>query len=79
MFFITHFYTKKRAWYSHIDPSSPEETLSFDLIGRGVEWISGSQRIHEFQDLVDKIIKIGQKVEDYEIPYVQAFRYGMPP
>ena len=79
MVFITHFYTKKRAWYSHIDPSSPEETLSFDLIGRGVEWISGSQRIHEFQDLVDKIIKIGQKVEDYEIPYVQAFRYGMPP
>ncbi|MFA6602999.1 MAG: aspartate--tRNA(Asn) ligase [Candidatus Shapirobacteria bacterium] len=77
--FITHFYTKKRAWYSHTDPENPEETLSFDLIGRGVEWISGSQRIHEYDDLVAKIIKVGQKPEDYEIPYVQAFRYGMPP
>ena len=77
--FITHFPTKKRAWYSFADPANPEETLSFDLIGRGVEWISGSQRINDFQQLIDKITSIGQDPKVYEIPYVQAFRYGMPP
>ncbi|MFA6250325.1 MAG: aspartate--tRNA(Asn) ligase [Candidatus Shapirobacteria bacterium] len=79
MVFITHFPTKKRAWYSFADPENPEETLSFDLIGRGVEWISGSQRIHDYDELTQKIIKVGQKPEDYENPYTQAFKYGMPP
>lgn len=77
--FITHFPTKKRAWYSYADPQNPEETLSFDLIGCGVEWISGSQRISDYQQLLDKIKAIGQKPEDYEYPYLQSFRYGMPP
>ena len=49
------------------------------MIGRGVEWISGSQRINDFQQLVDKIVKVNQDPKEYEIPYVQAFRYGMPP
>jgi nondiscriminating aspartyl-tRNA synthetase len=79
MVFITHFPTKKRAWYSYADPQNPEETLSFDLIGRGVEWISGSQRIHDYDELTEKIVKVGQKPQDYEIPYGQAFKYGMPP
>jgi nondiscriminating aspartyl-tRNA synthetase len=77
--FITHFYTKKRAWYSYADPANPEETLTFDLIGRGVEWISGGQRIHDYEELKAKIISRGQKPEDFEIPYGQAFKYGMPP
>lgn len=79
MVFITHFPTKKRAWYSYADPENPEETLSFDLIGRGVEWISGSQRINDYDTLIAKIKKIGANPEDFETPYVQAFRYGMPP
>jgi len=79
MVFITHFPTKKRAWYSHVDPVNPEETLSFDLIGRGVEWISGSQRINDYGELIAKIKAIGASPDDFEFPYVQAFRYGMPP
>lgn len=77
--FITHFYTKKRAWYSYTDPQNPEETLTFDLIGCGVEWISGGQRISDYQQLQEKIISRGQNPEDFEIPYGQAFKYGMPP
>jgi nondiscriminating aspartyl-tRNA synthetase len=79
MVFITHFYTKKRAWYSFADPQNPQETLTFDLIGRGVEWISGGQRIHNYQELQQKIISRGQNPEDFEVPYGQAFKYGMPP
>jgi len=78
LIFITHFYTKKRAWYSYTDPESPEETLSFDLIGRGVEWISGSQRIHEYDSLVEKIKSKGMDPANFEM-YLQAFRHGMPP
>ncbi len=77
--FITHFYTKKRAWYSYADPKNPEETLTFDLIGCGVEWISGGQRIHDYQQLQEKIISRGQNPADFELPYGQAFKYGMPP
>lgn len=77
--FITHFYTKKRAWYSYADPENPEETLTFDLIGCGVEWISGGQRINDYGELQDKIISRGQNPADFELPYGQAFKYGMPP
>jgi len=77
--FITHFYTKKRAWYSFPDPENPEETLTLDLIGKGVEWISGGQRISNYDQLREKITKIGSNPDDFEIPYAQAFKYGMPP
>lgn len=77
--FITHFYTKKRAWYSYADPQNPDETLTMDLIGCGVEWISGGQRIHDYQQLQEKIISRGQNPTDFEIPYGQTFKYGMPP
>lgn len=77
--FITHFYTKKRAWYSYADPTNPEETLTMDLIGCGVEWISGGQRIHDYKELQEKIISRGQDPVNFEIPYGQTFKYGMPP
>ncbi|MFA6007317.1 MAG: aspartate--tRNA(Asn) ligase [Candidatus Shapirobacteria bacterium] len=76
--FITHFYTKKRAWYSIADPENPEETLTLDLIGRGVEWISGGQRISNYTDLQEKIKSRGQNPADFELPYGQSFKYGMP-
>ncbi len=79
MVFITHFPTKKRPWYTHPDPKNPQETLSFDLIGRGVEWITGGQRIHDYQTLKKNIKKMGANPDDFDIPYLQAFKYGMPP
>ncbi len=77
--FITHFYTKKRAWYSFADPENPNETLTFDLIGRGVEWISGGQRIHDYDEFRQKLISRDQNPDDFESPYGQTFKYGMPP
>jgi len=77
--FITHYPTKKRPMYTYPDPKDPNYTLSFDLIGRGVEWITGGQRINDYNQLVKNIKKWGCKVSDFEIPYLQAFKYGMPP
>jgi len=77
--FISHYPTKKRPMYTHPDPKDPEHTLSFDLIGRGVEWITGGQRINDYKKLVANIKKWGCNVKDFELPYLQAFKYGMPP
>lgn len=77
--FVSHFPTKKRPWYTFPDPESPKETLSFDLIGKGVEWITGGQRINDYQQLVTNIKNMGAKPNDFYIPYLQAFKFGTPP
>lgn len=77
--FVTHYPTKKRPMYTHPDPENPEETLSFDLIGKGQEWITGGQRINDYDQLVSNIKKWGQNPDNFETPYLQAFKYGMPP
>ncbi len=75
---ITHFPTKKRAFYSMPDPDDPEYTLSFDLLFKGLEVASGAQRIHNYDKLVETIESRGMDPENFEM-YLQAFRYGMPP
>lgn len=76
--FITHYPTKKRPFYTYADPEDPEYTLSFDLLLRGLEIVSGGKRINEYGQLVENIKKWGNKPEDFEF-YLQAFKYGMPP
>ncbi len=75
---ITHFPTKKRAFYTMPDPENPELSLSFDVLFRGVEISSGSQRIHEYADLVAAIKDRGMDPNNFKL-YLQAFQYGMPP
>ncbi len=75
---ITHFPTKKRAFYTMPDPKDPEYSLSYDLLFRGVEILSGSQRIHEYDKLVDAIKDRGMDPANFTL-YLQAFKYGMPP
>ena len=77
--FITHYPAEKRPMYTFPDPRDPRFTFSFDLIGRGVEWITGSQRINDYQQLVKNIKKWGCNPKNFETPYLQAFKYGMPP
>jgi len=75
---ITHYPTKKRAFYSMADPKDPEFSLSYDLIFRGVEILSGSQRINDYGQLVEAIKERGMNPKNFEM-YLQAFKYGMPP
>jgi nondiscriminating aspartyl-tRNA synthetase len=76
--FITHFPTSKRAFYTYADPADPAFSLSFDLLFRGLEINSGSQRIHSYDDMVKKLESRGMKPELFSF-YLQAFKYGMPP
>ena len=75
---ITHFPTKKRAFYTMPDPEDPEYSLSYDLLFRGEEILSGSQRINDYDQLVEAIKSRGMEPKDFEM-YLQAFKYGMPP
>lgn len=76
--FITHFPTKKRAFYTMPDPKNPELSLSYDLLFRGVEILSGSQRISDYDELVKAITDRGMDPKEFEM-YLMAFKYGMPP
>jgi nondiscriminating aspartyl-tRNA synthetase len=76
--FVTHFPTSKRPFYTHIDPEQPEFTRSFDLLFRGLEMCSGGQRVHKYEDLVERIKGKGLDPDKFQF-YLQAFKYGIPP
>lgn len=76
--FVTHFPTHKRPFYTFPDPEDPEFTLSFDLLGRGVEWLTGGQRINDLEKLTKNAKERGINLEKSEL-YLQAFKYGIPP
>jgi nondiscriminating aspartyl-tRNA synthetase len=76
--FITHYPTKKRAFYTYADPTNPEFSLSFDLLFRGLEINSGSQRIHDYDMMIEKMKSRGVNPENFTF-YLQAFKYGLPP
>ncbi|MDD5144819.1 MAG: aspartate--tRNA(Asn) ligase [Candidatus Pacebacteria bacterium] len=75
---ITHFPTQKRAFYTMPDPENPVFSLSYDLLFRGMEICSGSQRINNYDQLVSTIKERGMNPGDFEM-YLQSFKFGMPP
>ena len=76
--FITHYPTSKRPFYTYKDSEDPEYTLSFDLLYRGLEVVTGGRRINDYKELVESIKKHGNDPKDFSF-YLQAFKYGMPP
>ncbi len=76
--FVTHFPTKKRPFYTHVEPENPEFTRSFDMLFRGLEMCSGGQRVHDYNTLIERIKEKGLDPEKFEF-YLQAFKHGMPP
>lgn len=75
---VTHYPVSKRPFYTFEDPEDPGYTLSFDILGRGTEWLTGGQRINDYDLLMKKAEEKGINMARSEL-YVQAFRYGMPP
>ena len=76
--FITHYPSKKRPFYTMDDPADPEYTLSFDLLFRGLEITSGGQRIHDYNEQVEKMQKLGMNPEEFAT-YLMLHKYGAPP
>lgn len=76
--FVTHYPASKRPFYAMEDKENREETLSFDLIFRGLEITTGGQRIHNYDMQVEKMRRLGMSVEDFE-SFLMMHKHGMPP
>lgn len=76
--FVTHYPTKKRPFYAMEDPMNPEVTLSFDLLFRGLEITTGGQRIHNYEEQLEKMQRRGMHTEEFD-SYLMIHKYGMPP
>lgn len=66
---------RKRPFCTHPDPADPVWSNSLDLLFRGLEIVTGGQRLHRFEDYA---AVLGEETEAYR-GYLDAFRYGMPP
>jgi len=76
--FVTHYPTAKRPFYAMPDDHEPSLTRSFDLLFRGCEIVTGGQRIHRYEQLLNNARQWGVQPEAIA-GYLQAFKYGMPP
>lgn len=76
--FVTHFPSAKRAFYTMPDPQDPEYSFGFDLLFRGQELVSGAQRIHQYDQLVETMERRGMSLEPFQ-GYLEAFKFGLPP
>lgn len=76
--FVTHYPSAKRPFYAMDDPQNPEETLSFDLLFRGLEITTGGQRIHSYKEQIEKLHARGMHEELFE-SYLMLHKYGVAP
>jgi nondiscriminating aspartyl-tRNA synthetase len=74
--FVTGYPMSKRPFYTHPDPEDPENSNSFDLLFRGLELVTGGQRLHRYEDY---LTVLDTDTAEALAPYLEAFRHGMPP
>ncbi len=76
--FVTGYPMAKRPFYTHPDPGRPGYSNSFDLIFRGMELVTGGQRLHRHADYLAALAERGDDPRPYA-GYLQVFEHGMPP
>jgi len=76
--YVTGYPMAKRPFYTHPAPARPQWSNSFDLLFRGLEIVTGGQRLHRYDDYLAALDARGIDPEGFG-GYLQAFRYGMPP
>ena len=78
LLFVPGYPMAKRPFYTHPDPTDPAYSNSFDLIFRGMELVTGGQRLHRHADYVAALERARLPLEPFAA-YLEAMRYGMPP
>jgi nondiscriminating aspartyl-tRNA synthetase len=76
--FVTGYPMVKRPFYTYPDASRPGYSRSFDLLFRGMELVTGGQRLHNHADYLAALAARGEDPAQYT-SYLQVFRHGMPP
>lgn len=79
-YFITKWPLAPKPFYAMPEDGTQDSKVcrAFDLDYKGVELISGAQRVHDPELLAEGIQRWGLDPADFE-SYLEAFRYGMPP
>jgi nondiscriminating aspartyl-tRNA synthetase len=76
--YVTGYPMRKRPFYTHPEPGRTECSNSFDLLFRGVELVTGGQRLHQHSDYLAALAARGENPEPYQ-SYLDVFAHGMPP
>lgn len=76
--FITHYPWSDKPFYTMPCSKNPKETCGFDLLFRGMEIATGSQRIHQYEQLMENMKKKKVNPKGMEF-YLDTFKFAMPP
>ncbi|MFI6028690.1 aspartate--tRNA(Asn) ligase [Amycolatopsis magusensis] len=76
--FVTGYPSRERPFYTHPEPDRPGYTNSFDLLFRGLELVTGGQRLHRHADYLTALAERGMDAGPYR-GYLDTFAHGMPP
>jgi len=76
--FVAGYPMAKRPFYTHPDPQRPGYSRGFDLIFRGLELVTGGQRLHLYRDYLNALEAYGLTAAGMG-GYLETFKYGMPP
>ncbi|KAH0788145.1 Aspartate--tRNA ligase, cytoplasmic [Histomonas meleagridis] len=77
-FILDKFPSAVRPFYTMPDPENPNYSNSYDMFLRGEEIVSGAQRIHDSDLLLERAAKLGVNLTPIQ-QYVDCFKYGAPP
>ncbi len=77
-YFLTDWPSSIKPYYTLPYEDKPEVCRGFDLMHPTMELASGAQRVHDYNQLVERIKEKGLDPDGFEF-YLKAFRYGMPP
>ncbi|KAF9324390.1 aspartate--tRNA ligase dps1 [Podila minutissima] len=77
-FMLDKFPLEVRPFYTMPDPKNPKYSNSYDFFMRGEEILSGAQRIHDPDYLIERAQVHGVDPSSIK-SYVDAFRMGAPP
>jgi nondiscriminating aspartyl-tRNA synthetase len=78
LFVLTHYPTTVRPFYTMLSSEDHNYTNSYDIIMRGREICSGSQRVHDYEELKTRILSTGATLAPFE-DYLNSFKYGSRP
>jgi nondiscriminating aspartyl-tRNA synthetase len=76
--FIDNYPASKRPAYTMPYEKDARFTRGYDLLYRGLEIVTGGQRIHQYELLKQKFEEKGFRPSDFEF-YFEVFKYGIPP
>jgi len=77
-YFITDWPSEVKPFYIKDHDDDPDVSTGFDMMHPEMELVSGGQREHRYDHLVEGFEQQGLDPEQFEY-YTEMFRYGMPP